>query len=39
MAGTENYSGTGRTGSPFARVVIARKRLKKMAGLEIFRKD
>jgi hypothetical protein len=38
-AGTENYSGTERTGSPFVKVVTVRRLLKKMAALEIFRKD
>jgi hypothetical protein len=39
MAGTENFSGTERTGSPFVKVVTVRRLLKKMAALEIFRKD
>jgi hypothetical protein len=38
-AGTENSSGTERTGSPFVKVVTVRRPLKKMAALEIFRKD
>jgi hypothetical protein len=38
-AGTENFSGTERTGSPFVKVVTVKKLLKKMAALEIFRKD
>jgi hypothetical protein len=39
MAVTENFSGTERTGSPFVKVVTVRRLLKKMAALEIFRKD